>query len=89
MGSNRMPPRVAERPDPTRWGDDELLTFEEAAALFWPKGPLCATSLKTAYRSGQLEVTMIARKLLVTPKALRAMAAAERLRRVAAVVDGK
>jgi hypothetical protein len=64
---------VAVRPDPAQWADDELMTFAEAAALLWPNGPLTASSLRTAYRAGQLEVTVIARKLLVTKAAIRAM----------------
>jgi hypothetical protein len=69
----RPPRRVAARPDPAQWADDELLTFTEAVALLWPQGPLTASSLRTAYRAGQLEVTVIARKLLVTKLAIRAM----------------
>ncbi len=71
--ANRPPRRVAARPDPAQWADDELMTFAEAAALLWPQGPLTASSLRTAYRAGQLEVTVIARKLLVTKRALNAM----------------
>jgi len=67
------PRRIAARPDPAQWGDDELLTFAEAASLLWPQGPLTASSLRTAYRAGQLEVALIARKLLTTKKALEAM----------------
>jgi hypothetical protein len=72
MGA-RLPRRIAVRPDPAQWADDELMTFAEAAALLWPQGPLTASSLRTAYRAGQLEVTVIARKLLVTKAAIRAM----------------
>jgi len=68
---SRPPRRVVARPDPAQWRDDELLTFAEAAALMWPDGPLTASSLRTAYRAGQLEVTVIARKLLVTKAALQ------------------
>jgi hypothetical protein len=67
------PRRIAARPDPAQWGDDELLTFAEAAALLWPQGPLTASSLRTAYRAGELEVVLIARKLLVTKAGLSAM----------------
>lgn len=67
------PRRVAARPDPNDWADDELMTFAEAAALLWPSGPLTASSLRTAYRAGELEVVMIARKLLVTKADLAAM----------------
>lgn len=71
--ATKLPRRVAARPDPKDWDDDALMTFSEAAALLWPNGPLTASSLRTAYRAGDLEVTDIARKLLVTKKALRAM----------------
>lgn len=67
------PRRVAARPDPQDWGADELMTLAEAAALLWPSGPLTASSLRTAYRAGELEVVMIARKLLVTKTSLAAM----------------
>jgi hypothetical protein len=67
------PRRVAARPDPEAWGEDELLSFSEAAALLWPDGPLTASSLRTAYRAGELEVTLIARKLLTTKRAVAAM----------------
>jgi hypothetical protein len=68
------PRRIAARPDPAQWSDDELMTFQEAAALLWPQGPLTASSLRTAYRAGELEVVMIARKLLVTKRGLAEMA---------------
>jgi len=71
--ASTTPRRVAARPDPSMWADDELMTFAEAAALLWPAGPLTASSLRTAYRAGELEVVMIARKLLVTKKGLAAM----------------
>jgi hypothetical protein len=68
-----VPRRVAARPNPCDWADDELMTLAEAAALMWPQGPLTASSLRTAYRAGELEVAMIARKLLVTKAALAQM----------------
>jgi hypothetical protein len=74
--ANKLPRRVAARPDPSAWTDDELMTFAEAAALLWPQGPLTASSLRTAYRAGALEVTDLARKLLVTKRALKDMASA-------------
>jgi hypothetical protein len=67
------PRRIAARPDPSQWSDDELMTFQEAAALFWPQGPLTASSLRTAYRAGELEVVLIARKLLVTKRGLASL----------------
>ncbi|MEA2896138.1 MAG: hypothetical protein QOJ84_1753 [Bradyrhizobium sp.] len=72
MASSR-PRRIAARPDPAAWGEDELLSFAEAADLLWPDGPLTASSLRTAYRAGELEVTMIARKMLTTKRAIAAM----------------
>jgi hypothetical protein len=82
--TSKPPRRVAARPDPAQWADDELMTFKEAAALLWPSGPLTASSLRTAYRAGELEVTVIARKLLVTKSALRAMIAEAATRRATA-----
>jgi hypothetical protein len=59
-----VPPRVADRPDPLQWDESELMTLQEAAALFWPSGPLTTTSLRAAVRDGKLEVAEIAGKLL-------------------------
>lgn len=70
---NPKPRRIAARSDPSQWDDDELLTLQEAAALLWPDGPLTASSLRTAYRAGDLEVTLIARKLLTTKRAIAQM----------------
>jgi hypothetical protein len=67
------PPRIERRPLPEDWRDDELLTLAEAAALFWPDGPLTTTSLRTAVRDGQLEVAEIAGKLLTTKVAIARM----------------
>ena len=71
--STRIPPRVAERPDPASWSADELLTLAEAATLYWPRGPLSVSSLRTAVRDQRLPVTVIARKFLVTPAAILEM----------------
>jgi hypothetical protein len=67
------PPRVGERPRPELWADDELLTFPEAAKLFWPRGPITVATLRTARTEGKLEVTTIAGKFFVSPRALRAI----------------
>jgi ATP-dependent Zn protease len=48
--------RIDQRPHPDQWSDDELLSLPEAAALFWPDGPLTTASLHTAPRDGQLAV---------------------------------
>jgi hypothetical protein len=51
-----------------------MLTLPEAAALLWPEGrPLSASSLRTAYRAGDLEVVMVARKILTNLEAIDAM----------------
>ncbi|MGY3449159.1 hypothetical protein [Bradyrhizobium sp. USDA 4353] len=73
-----VPRRIAARPDPAAWGDDELLTLAEAAALLWPSGPITASTLRTAYRGGLLETVMLARKLMTTKRALQAMQEAAR-----------
>jgi hypothetical protein len=49
--SSTKPRRVAARPDPSMWADDELMTFAEAASLMWPQGPLTASSLRTDART--------------------------------------
>ncbi|MCK1668989.1 hypothetical protein [Bradyrhizobium sp. 153] len=73
------PRRIAARPDPEDWMEDELLTLPEAAALFWPEGkPVSASSLRRCYRAGTLEVVLIARKLLTTKRAIYAMIEASR-----------
>lgn len=71
------PPRVAARPSPAQWAEDELLSLPEAAALFWPDGPLSTSSLRTAHRKGQLAVTEIAGKFLTTKAAIRQMSTCE------------
>ncbi|MCO5091704.1 hypothetical protein [Bosea sp. (in: a-proteobacteria)] len=55
------------------WKEDELLTLTEAVALFWPRGPLTVTSLRTAGHEGTLEITVVAGKHFVTPAAIRSM----------------
>jgi hypothetical protein len=74
MPRTAAPARVETRPDPSQWRDDELMTLGEAAALFWPAGPLSMASLRTAHRNGQLAVAVIARKFLTTKAAVEAMA---------------
>ena len=71
--SRRLPLRVESRPSPDQWGEDELLTLEEATCLFWPDGPLTTTSLRTAQRDGQLAVARIAGKVLTTRGAVETM----------------
>lgn len=65
------PDRIAARPRPDQWRDDELLTLPEAARLFWPDGPLTTTSLRTAARDGALEIRTVAGRHMTTPAALR------------------
>ena len=69
-GSERIPERVKLRPDPDQWGSDELMTLQEAASLFWPRGPLTTTSLRTAVRDRTLDVAEIAGKLLTNKEAI-------------------
>ncbi|MBB3020402.1 hypothetical protein FHR70_003483 [Microvirga lupini] len=73
-------PRVAARPDPALWREDELLSLGEAVALFWPDGPLSVSSLRTAIRDGRLPVSVVAGKFFVTPLALRALSNCQVLR---------
>jgi hypothetical protein len=75
-----MPPRVAARPSPDQWSEDELMSLPEAAALLWPDpdAPLSTRSLRTAERDGQLAVFVIAGKMLTTRRALAEMGCCRR-----------
>lgn len=68
-----VPLRVAKRSSPDDWQDFEILSLPEAAALFFPDGPLTTTSLRTAVRDRQLEVAVIAGKFFTTKAAIRRM----------------
>lgn len=69
----RKCPRIAARPDPSMWTEDELLTLSEAAELMWPAGPIVTSSLRTAARQGQLGIAVIAGKFFTTKKELAVM----------------
>ena len=69
--------RVRERHHPDQWGDSEMLTLPEAAALFWPAGPLTATSLRTAVRDRRLDIAEIAGKILTNKAAILKMCVCE------------
>lgn len=78
MDHGLIPPRVKERSNPSLWGLDELLTFHEAAALYWPDGPLTSRSLRTAAEAGMLGTVTIARKKLTTRRQLEEMSRCDR-----------
>jgi len=63
--------RVRARPDPAQWGEDEVMTLVEAAAVFFPHGPLTLSSLRRAACAGTLEIAKVAGKDLTTPHAIR------------------
>lgn len=67
------PARVALRPDPAQWSGTELMSLQEAAALFWPLGLLTTTSLRTAVRDQILEVVVIAGKILTSKDCVEKM----------------
>ncbi len=73
-----LPLRVEKRPAPSDWTDDELLTLEEAASLYWPDGPLTTNSLRTAVRDGRLGIVRIAGKILTTKTSISLMSACEK-----------
>ncbi|GAA0005953.1 hypothetical protein [Bradyrhizobium diazoefficiens] len=72
------PRRIAARPDPEAWSDTDPLSLEEAAALMFPDGPYTASTLRSCYRQGFLEVTILARKLTTNKRAIREMMEAAR-----------
>jgi hypothetical protein len=63
--------RAKARPDPAQWGEDEVMTLVEAAAVFFPEGPLTLSSLRRAAAAGTLEIAKVAGKDLTTPRAIR------------------
>jgi hypothetical protein len=73
QSSVELPPRIALRPDPDQWSAVELLSLAEAASLFWPMGPLTTTSLRTAVRDHQLDVAVIAGKILTNKESILKM----------------
>ncbi len=72
------PKRVARRPDPGAWSEDELLALHEAVALLWPRGPVTVSTLRTAIAAGELAHARIAGRIYTTRAALAAMAACRR-----------
>lgn len=82
----RLALRVGKRPDPAQWTDTELMTLFEAAALFWPDGPLSVSSLRTAVADDKLAVVEIAGKLLTSKAAISEMSACS-LRRHKPICD--
>lgn len=65
--------RLVARPAIDQWADDEIVTLEEARALFFPHGPLTVKSLRSAVRLGQLASASIAGRLYTTPSAVRSL----------------
>lgn len=65
--------RVAARPHPEEWGETELLTLAEAAALLFPNGPLTERKLRTATGNGLLGVAKINGNIFTTKRAVADM----------------
>lgn len=66
----KTPERVARRPDPDAWSEDELLGLHEAVALLWPNGPVTVSTLRIAIARGELAHARIANRIYVTLAAL-------------------
>ena len=79
MASKRID-RVAQRPDPAMWGQDEIMNLGEAARLHWPDGFVGERFLRTAVREKRLAVSIVAGKWFVTRRALAALSTCEPLR---------
>jgi hypothetical protein len=63
--------RAKARPDPAQWGEDEVMTLLEAAAVFFPEGPLTLSSLRRAAAAWIIEKAKVMGKELTTPTANR------------------
>jgi hypothetical protein len=66
-------PRIAARPDPAAWADDELMTLGEAVALFWPDGFFTERKLRNAVKNGRLPISQVNGRYFVTRNALRSL----------------
>ncbi len=55
------------------------MSLPEAAALFWPNGPLTTNSLRVAVRDGVLPVAIVAGRHLTNRNAIREMGACRRV----------
>lgn len=65
--------RVAAKPRPEDWRDDDAMTLAEAVAVFYPQGPLTVSSLRTEIRKGRLLAAEVAGRLYVTPARLKGL----------------
>src|SRR5947209_13565255 len=65
--------RTKLRPSLDEWRDEEPITLAEAAALFFPHGPLTIASFRRLEASGKLAVTRLAGKDFTTPSAVKEM----------------
>lgn len=79
MASKRID-RVARRPDPAMWGEDELMNLGEAARLYFNGSTISERTLRRAVRDGRLAISIIAGKYFVTRRALAALSTCEPLR---------
>lgn len=82
--TSKIPRRVADRPDPALWGENELMNLGEAAALLWPRGPISERTLRTAVRDGRLPISRLAGKFFVTKAALATLSKCEPVKTSAA-----
>ena len=69
----RPPLRCVARPSPEDWADDEPMTLAEAIAVFYPNGPVTASSLRTEYHKHRLPLAEVAGRFYVTPANLKAL----------------
>ena len=60
--------RLTDRPDVADWQDDELVTLAEAAALFFPRGPMTANALRIAFHRGELAGAVVCGRIFTTPR---------------------
>jgi hypothetical protein len=67
--------RVALRPDPAQWGEDEIMSLDEAARLHWPSGwPVTSRSLRREARpGGRLAISRLGKRIFVTRRALASL----------------
>jgi hypothetical protein len=68
---------------------EPVYTLKQAAAKFFPDGPLTAASLRNEIQKGRLQATMPAGKLLITERALVEMFERCRVQKSNPISNGK
>lgn len=65
--------RLAQRPSPADWDDDDPMTLVEAVAVFGDRYPLKASTMRSEIHRGRLKASFVGGAFWVTPASLKAL----------------